>query len=426
MLIVDRVATLDALDIAHIAGLDRDGVNATLVSLARVRAWIDATQVVLIRRLQHIASCVPSMSTEADIAGATLCSRASAAGAVRRAEVLGSLPVLSEALTAGEISVAHVDVVKRVWLHLTIEQRTHLAARDSWLTAVATRSTPEQFTRVLRHELHRLDIRAGESRLQQQQRNAYVRFWLNPDTGMWCVHGEFDPETGSILQGRFENTIDTMFHSALPQNCPTGSNKQDFLRALAFIQLTEQRPGSSSSSSSSSNSGSSAGRTIDDYDRRYEMQIVIDLETLRRGLHEHSIITNNTGAELPVESYRRIACQAAIIPTVLDTDGVVLDQGRETRLANRAQRRALRAMYTTCAIPDCVVASKYCEPHHVMWWQHGGTSNLDNLLPLCSRHHNNVHEGGWQLELHPNRALTIAYPSGVVQTTGPPSQQRVA
>jgi predicted restriction endonuclease len=30
-------------------------------------------------------------------------------------------------------------------------------------------------------------------------------------------------------------------------------------------------------------------------------------------------------------------------------------------------------------------------------WIHGGSSDLDNLILLCHRHHWMVHEGNWQL-----------------------------
>jgi hypothetical protein len=30
-------------------------------------------------------------------------------------------------------------------------------------------------------------------------------------------------------------------------------------------------------------------------------------------------------------------------------------------------------------------------------WARGGTTDLDNLVLLCHRHHRLVHEGGWQL-----------------------------
>ena len=78
-------------------------------------------------------------------------------------------------------------------------------------------------------------------------------------------------------------------------------------------------------------------------------------------------------------------------------------------------------MYTTCAIPGCTVGVRHCQPHHVTWSTRHGNTDLDNLLPLCSRHHHAVHEGGWNLTLHPNRSLTITYPNGHTQHTGPPA-----
>ena len=117
------------------------------------------------------------------------------------------------------------------------------------------------------------------------------------------------------------------------------------------------------------------------------------------------------------------------VHTVIVRNGVVLhapgelNLGRTTRLANRAQRRALRALYATCAIPGCDVRYSRCKLHHVTWWRHGGRTDLANLLPLCSHHHTKVHDAGWNLRLGPNRQLTITFPDGTVRNTGPPSRR---
>jgi hypothetical protein len=98
-----------------------------------------------------------------------------------------------------------------------------------------------------------------------------------------------------------------------------------------------------------------------------------------------------------------------------------LNLGRSTRLANRAQRRALRGVYTSCAIPGCGVHYDRCKLHHVIWWRHGGRTDLDNLLPVCVRHHHKIHDAGWNITLGPNRELTIRFPDGTAQSTGPPT-----
>ena len=74
------------------------------------------------------------------------------------------------------------------------------------------------------------------------------------------------------------------------------------------------------------------------------------------------------------ETVRRLACEAAIVPIVLNAAGEVLNCGREQRVANRAQRRALRAMYRTCGYPGCDVTFDRCDIHHVIeWLRHGST-----------------------------------------------------
>jgi len=41
-------------------------------------------------------------------------------------------------------------------------------------------------------------------------------------------------------------------------------------------------------------------------------------------------------------------------------------------------------------------------------WIHGGSTDLDNLILLCHRHHWMAHEGGWQIvRSDDGRMLTI-------------------
>ena len=128
---------------------------------------------------------------------------------------------------------------------------------------------------------------------------------------------------------------------------------------------------------------------------------------------ERSVCETSDGQPITPDAVRRLACDAELIPTVLESTGAVLDQGRARRVATVDQRRALRAMYRTCGHPDCSVRFADCEIHHVIEWihQHGPT-DLDNLLPLCNEHHHLVHDAGWHLTLHPDRTITLQRPDG--------------
>jgi hypothetical protein len=60
--------------------------------------------------------------------------------------------------------------------------------------------------------------------------------------------------------------------------------------------------------------------------------------------------------------------------------------------------------------------------HHVIFWEHGGRSDIDNFLPVCEQHHQKIHNDGWLLRLSPNRTLTVTLPDRTIMTTGPPKR----
>jgi hypothetical protein len=76
-------------------------------------------------------------------------------------------------------------------------------------------------------------------------------------------------------------------------------------------------------------------------------------------------------------------------------------------------------MHRSCAVPDCTVSVTDCRIHHVRWWwNHHGTTDLDNLIPLCERHHHLVHEGQWNLTMTADRIAGFSRPDGSVFTSG--------
>jgi hypothetical protein len=81
-------------------------------------------------------------------------------------------------------------------------------------------------------------------------------------------------------------------------------------------------------------------------------------------------------------------------------------------------------MYRMCAHPDCTVSIDECRVHHVRFWRHGGTSDLDNMIPLCEQHHHMVHEGGWTLTMTPDRVATLTRPDGTHHHTAPTTDRR--
>lgn len=74
-------------------------------------------------------------------------------------------------------------------------------------------------------------------------------------------------------------------------------------------------------------------------------------------------------------------------------NGRILHLGRSSRLVNGAQTRALLTRWRhRCAAPGCH-HTRWLEFHHIRDWASGGTTDLDNLIPLCSAHHAMISSG---------------------------------
>jgi len=381
---------------------DQASVAAALEEVRRVRGWLDSVEVAAARRLAELAALSPSMFPEQVAAGAGRISLTEASKGFERAKTTTAIPQLDAVLQGGDASGAHIDVVTRAMRQLSPDERDRLADRGDVLALAATSLSRDEFARTVRAEVRRIRTDDGIDRLQQQRRNTTLRTWVDRETGMFCLRGEFDPETGAQLNARLRKTVETMFREQQPDTCPLDPLlKQQHLLALAFVALA--------------NGAGSRGSA------RVDMSVLIDVETLLHGEHPDTIIDCGLPIELPVETLRRWACLAEITPIIVAADGVSLYLGRTSRTANRAQRRALRGMYRCCAIPGCTVAFDNCDIHHVIFFHKGGLTDIDYLLPICNRHHHLIHEGGWQLALDARRNLTVTFPDGAIMTTGPPS-----
>ena len=395
--IVSLVGSLTAVDVT--VG-DVECCTRVLHDLTRLVAWAEAAKIEVAQRLAALAVVSPEIFPEHVVATATRVSLGQAMQPFRRAEAIAAMPAFGTALADGALSAAHLDVVANAVTKLDHVEQQRFAEREEFLTGVAARSTPGEFARTVRTEMLRCQRGDGLDTLARQKKATYLKTWVDKVSGMWCLHGELDPETGARLHTRLTRTIEKLFHNTTPDTAPSDPiDKQHHLRALALVALID---------------GTGAtGSGID-------MTILIDAVTLFNGRHPGSIIEFDIPIDLSLETIRRLACDAEITPIIVAADGVKLHLGHTTRLANRAQRRALRAMYHGCAIPGCSVAWDHIIIHHLKYFTRNGPTDIENLLPLCTKHHHYAHEGGWQLTLAPNRTLTIKYPDGTTKCHDPP------
>lgn len=382
--------------------------------LRQVRSWVEGQEV----RLASLAVGVSSFP-EKFIADATGGSMRDATVLLARAAVVRQLPGLAALLSSGATTGAHLDVAVRRLQRLEVSVRDRLLLDAARLAAGAAGRTPEQYSSFFaeRVRLAQREVAGdnGTDRLAGQQAMVGLSWRLASD-GMHEWRLLLDPVAALAFDQLIAAQVEAMFHDRVPEGCPTNPlQRQAYLRAHAFLALV-------------SGGGARLGRP--------EIIVVVDARDGDAEESEDPAMSSEREPVidwgLPVEVPHRVLLELfgrADVHTVIVRNGVVLhapgevNLGRTTRLANAAQRRVLRSLYATCSVPRCGVRFAHTKIHHVHWWRHGGLTDLDNLLPLCLKHHHLVHEGGWVLTLQADRTLTIKLPDGAVMSTGPPARR---
>jgi hypothetical protein len=389
--------TVEVLLEIDVAVAERDELAEAVAAISRLRGWLDARELACVHRSQALAEEGRCEPPESMINTVGRNSSKQAHTVVERSRVAEEAPDFASALAAGEVSGAHLDAMTAATRSLSEDQRAEFMASSDDLLDAARRQRIDVFERECR-DLARFVV-ASHNRgsyadeLAAQRKAVKVTRWVDKTTGMRKTLLELDP----VRDATVWTAIDAQLRT-LKQKDGNAGVAWNELQADAVVAAVGAGPQS---------------------DRVPEIGVLVDHDTAVHGLHEHGICELDDGTPLPVSTLRRLCCDADIFPVVLGGDGEVLDVGRTRRSVNRAQRRALKAMHRTCIHPECTVTFADCEIHHVIWWRLLGGTDIENLVPLCTRHHHLVHEGGWTLTLDVDRVATWTRPDGTVHHTGP-------
>ena len=133
--------------------------------------------------------------------------------------------------------------------------------------------------------------------------------------------------------------------------------------------------------------------------------VTIDHQKLASAL---GTATTSTGETITAGQTRRLACQAGILPAILDGDSEILDLGRTSRFFKAALRKAIDLRDTECTTRGCHVPAAFCHGHHYRQpWAHGGRTSLNNGKLLCPFHHHRAHDNTWDTHHHPDGTTTF-------------------
>jgi hypothetical protein len=135
---------------------------------------------------------------------------------------------------------------------------------------------------------------------------------------------------------------------------------------------------------------------------------VVVTMTLEQLLADHATALLDDGARMSAGQARRMACEAGIIPVVLDPRSVPLDMGRRARLFTKPQRIALGLRDGGCTATGCETSASGCHAHHDDPWSRLGLTDLSNGRLLCPRHHRLAHDSRYAMTTHSDNKVTFA------------------
>jgi Domain of unknown function (DUF222) len=301
---------------------------------------------------------------------------------VTLARVLDQLPVLAEALAAGAVNGDQAQIVAA-----TVERTPAVVKADAeaCLVGYAETFAPKELGRLAERILEHVAPEIAESRDEAEvaaaENRAFERRELHVSdvdgTSRVRIGGWLDREGAAHLRAALD---------PLSRPCPQGDTPDrrspEQRRADALVEVCRL--------------ANACGELPDNGGDRPQVVVTMDLDRLqaRRGAGRLE-----DGGQISPESVRRLACDAGVVPAVLDGAGQVLDVGRERRLFTGALRRALVLRDQGCAFPTCDRPAKWCQAHHAKHWIDGGTTDQDNGVLLCGYHHRLIHHSDWQVRI---------------------------
>jgi hypothetical protein len=424
---VDVAAGLDAL------AAQPGGCARALTELDRAITRLQAHRLAVIAAADRAAlpERAGAASTGAWVATRTRATGAKAAADARLATALdGALPLTGAALADGRLSAEHAvviaDTTSRLPHDLTGNERARV---EHDLVDKATRMDPGELRRAARRALTaagrpRDEVDAAEdASLRTEEDRALARTRLTwHDNLDGTITGHFTVPTlaGEILRKTIQQMTSPRRHAPDPDQAPTtaratGSasacvtdpepglgararaaqrrwDTEDWAhrRGLALVELLEHLP-------TDRLPGKVAATVV----------VTIDVQSLRGGLAAASL---DTGTDLSAGQARRLACNAGILPAVLDGRSQVLDLGMTKRYFTEAHKVALATKHSQCAADGCDRPYAWCDLHHAQPWSRGGPTDLANAIPLCGYHHRLAHA--------PDREhITTRHPDGHTTVT---------
>lgn len=298
---------------------------------------------------------------------------------VEAAHAIEHLPVVSEALQNGEVSL---ELAVQLTRFATPETEAKLLR---WSKTVSLKCVREAAD-----EAHRADL--DEVRTNDASRSFG---WRTIEGGRaTAFFGRLPAEQAAVVTSALERTahsIERMPHEEVdPELIPEPAETLPQRRADALLLMASQR-------------------ISDDFDADRSTVVIHTPAEALTGIAPGAHLEG--GSLLHPKVAERLLCDARIQTVVENGAGDPIGIGWVSETVPRWLKRLVKYRDRGCVFPGCE-DMRYNQAHHMWWWGRGGPTDLDNLCLLCGFHHKAVHEYGWSVSRRSDGAYEWFLPSG--------------
>jgi hypothetical protein len=299
---------------------------------------------------------------------------------IRTAHALRGLPAISAAFGEGQLSYSKVRALTRA----------ANARNEDLLLAYALEATAAQVEERCRQMRNVAPESVDGARRAWERRS--LRITRDSAAGTMTVTLEVPIDEGEVFARAIDRAAETAKTNLGPEFEASGWLAQ---QADAAIEMARAYlVGDAASPSSAAD--------------HYQVVVHVDESALRGGVGR---------SDLPIETVRRLCCDASLVRLTEAADGTPLAVGGRQRNVPAAIRRALRSRDRGCSFPGCE-RDRYVDVHHIEHWALGGETSLDNLTLLCTQHHRLLHEGRFGIRRDRDGAIRFERADGRVIPRG--------
>ena len=394
--------------------------NPGLAGLVEGLAEVEAQIVGLRLHLIHEARLAGADDVLAGVRESVRTTTAQATSAMKLSAELGErFELVADALNNGRVSLAQAEAIvsglKKLPAHLT---RTELGECQKSILEHADTLGPTELRTLAARLLEVIDPERADAeeakRLAAEERAAHRNRYLHlsPDHhGSMRITGQLPVAEAALLAAQLDALMPSASSYAHSGEIPS----RDMRRADALVLLCE--------------AAAATGTLPAHGGDRPTVHVTIDYDTLVTGLGAAGIFGLDGVTPISAGDARRLACDAKIIPVVLDGNSRPLDVGGEKRFFTPAMLTALTERDQGCAFPHCNTAPASCHAHHITPWWAGGPTSIDNGVLLCPHHHRVVEpdpkqspDSQWRVHLDPATGLPTFTPPRHIDPAQQPRQ----